>query len=469
MEQQQHPENRPANPRRRKRSRTQIFKETYLPAIIAGTAIILILVFIIGSIVRGVQRNKLEAQASLEASASAAAEQERLHQEAAALLQEASALAAQYDYEKALQLLDSFSGDIAQFPELTQKRDEYTAAHSELVLWSDPGQVLNLSFQLLVADPARAWWNATYGTSYNRNFITTGEFATILQQLYDNGYILISMDDITSGTQTKELYLPADKKPVIITQTQVNYYTYMTDSDGDKLPDKGGAGFASKLLLDEQGNFTCEMVDSTGQTVTGDYDLVPILESFIRANPDFSYKNARAILALTGYDGLFGYRTNPQAQSTFGADGYNEECRAAAEIAQALKDTGYELACYTYENIAYGSASIEQIQADLEKWTNEVTPILGETAMLVYARNSDITGSTAAYIGDKYDLLNSFGFTHYLGFCSNETPWFVADGNCIRQGRILVSGSSIAHHPEWFTGILNTSSILDNTRGTIPE
>lgn len=469
MEQQRTPENRPANPRRRQRSKMQIFKEAYLPAIIAGVALLLILVFIIGSIVRSVQQNKLEVQASLEASASAAEEQERLNQEAAALAQESAALAAQYDYEKAIQLLDSFTGDIAQFPELSQKREEYAVAQSELVLWDDPNQVLNLSFQLLVADPSRAWWNETYGTSYNRNFITTGEFSTILQQLYDNGYILVSMSDITSGTEVKGLYLPADKKPLILTQTQVNYYTYMTDSDGDKLPDQGGAGFASKLMLDENGGFTCEMVDSTGQTVTGEYDLVPILESFIREHPDFSYKNARAILALTGYDGLFGYRTNPQAQSVFGVDSYAAQCEAAAEVAQALKKAGYELACYTYENIAYGASTIEQIQADLTKWENEVSPILGETTMLVYARNSDITGKAAAYVGEKYDLLESFGFTHYLGFCTDEKPWFVSDSNCVRQGRILVSGSNLTYHPEWFSGILSTSSILDSTRGTIPS
>ena len=41
---------------------------------------------------------------------------------------------------------------------------------------------------------------------------------------------------------SKELYLPQGKKPVIITQTQVNYNTYMVDGDGDKLPDKDGDG-----------------------------------------------------------------------------------------------------------------------------------------------------------------------------------------------------------------------------------
>jgi hypothetical protein len=465
MEEQQRPEERPVNQRRRKRSQAQIFKEAYLPAIIAGTAVLLILVFIIGSIVRGVQRNKLEQQASLEASSSEAAELERLNKEASELAQQASGLAQHFDYEKALQLLNSFSGNIAEFPELKQKYDEYTNAQNALVPWNDPGQVLNLSFQLLIADPARAWRNPTYGTSYNQNFVTTGEFSSILQQLYDNGYILVRMSDVSGN----DLYLPEGKKPLMLTQTQVNYYTYMTDSDGDKLPDKGGAGFASKLILDEEGNFACEMVDSTGQTITGEYDLVPILETFIREHPDFSYKGARAILAVTGYDGLFGYRTNPQAQSTFGAEIYNEQCSDASVIIEALKNAGYDLACYTYGNIAYGSSSSDQIINDLQKWKNEVVPILGDTDILVYARNSDINSGAEAYSGDKFETLKSYGFTQYLGFCADGKPWYFSNDSCIRQGRIMVSGSNIAHHPQWFTGIFDTTSVLDNTRGTIPS
>ena len=51
---------RPVMRRRRKRSQFEIFKETYLPAVIACAAVIMIIIFIVGSITRGVQRAKLE-------------------------------------------------------------------------------------------------------------------------------------------------------------------------------------------------------------------------------------------------------------------------------------------------------------------------------------------------------------------------------------------------------------------------
>ena len=355
------------------------------------------------------------------------------------------------------------------YEEIANSHAKYTADKDTLVLWDDPGKVLNLSFQLLIADPERAFSDATYGTAYNRNFVTTDEFLDILYQLYDNNYVLVKMADLTDGTTPKELYLPSGKKPLIITQTNVNYNTYMVDSDGDKLPDAGGAGFASKLVIDANGNLACELVNSIGETVTDAYDLVPILNSFIETHPGFSYKGAKAILAVTGYDGLFGYRTNPEAKEFFGEDYYQEQIDGAMEIAQALRDDGYELACYTYDNIPYGNRTADQIRADLDRWESEVSPLLGDTNILVFAQTSDISDSTAAYSGDKYSLLRSYGFTHYLGFCTEGTTWFTALNDHVRQGRILVTGSNMAHHDDWFTGIFDPISVLDGTRGTVPQ
>ncbi len=469
MEQMRNDDGQQTRPRRKPRTQMEIFKEAYLPVIIAGAALLMILVFVIGSIVRGVQQRKYDQQISLASSIAAAEEKARLDAEAQQLLITAAAYAEQYDYDAAIAALESFSGNMADYEEIANNHAKYTADKDALVLWDDPGKVLNLSFQLLIADPERAFSDATYGTAYNRNFVTTDEFLNILNQLYDNNYVLVKMADLTDGTTPKELYLPSGKKPLIITQTNVNYNTYMVDSDGDKLPDAGGAGFASKLVIDANGNLACELVNSVGETVTDAYDLVPILNSFIETHPGFSYKGAKAILAVTGYDGLFGYRTNPEAKEFFGEDYYQEQVDGAMEIAQALRDDGYELACYTYDNIPYGNRTADQIRADLDRWESEVSPLLGDTNILVFAQTSDISDSTAAYSGDKYSLLRSYGFTHYLGFCTEGTTWFTALNDHVRQGRILVTGSNMAHHDDWFTGIFDPISVLDGTRGTVPQ
>jgi len=479
MDEQQNNTNRPVNPRRKKRSQLQVFKEAYLPVIIAAVAVLLIIVFIVGSISRAVEKRKAEEEASIAASNALVLQQEKLAQEAQRLIAEAEPLAAQYDYLNAIALLESFSGNIDDYPELDAKHSEYQAAQAKMVAWEDPSKVVNLSFQLLVADAERTFNNETYATLFNKNFVTTTEFSNILQQLYDNGYVLVSMDDFVSAEQSndgkitytnKTLYLPEGKKPLMLTQTNVNYNIYLIDSNGDKFADKDGGGFATRMILDENGRITCEMINSTGQTVTGAFDLVPILNSFIELHPDFSYQGARATLALTGYNGLFGYRTNPDLKDYFGVEAYNKAVAGATEIANALLAEGYEFACYTYENIAYGDSETAGIQADLTHWNEEVVPILGQIDTLVYAQNSDIANDTGAYSGEKFDLLQSNGFTKYIGFCSDGITWASLNGSYLRQGRLLVSGSTMAHHADWFTGMFDAASVLDTTaRGSTPS
>lgn len=475
MEEQFNESNRPTNPRRRKRTKMQIFKETYLPVVIAGLALVLIIVFIIGSITRAVQKKNAEKEAESIAASIAAQEEAQLDRHAQEILAQAQALAAGYDYQSAIDVLNSFKGDLSKFTNLNDKIIEYEAAQKNMVAWEDPSQVVNLSFQLLVADPARGFAHDTYGYSINRNFITTVEFTKILQQLYNNGYILVDFDDFietatapdgTTSYTPKTLYLPKGKKPIMLTQTNVNYNYYLIDSDGDRLPDANGTGIASKLLWDGT-NFTCEMVDSNGKTVTGAFDLVPILENFVKQYPGFSFRGAKATLALTGYNGLFGYRTHPSAANTFGETAYRQAIQEASTLANALRQNGYTLACYTYENIPYGDSSVTQIKNDLNGWTNEVVPILGNLDILVYAQMTDIS-EDVAYSGEKYEILKNTGFRYYLGFCNDGQPWASVTNDYVRQGRLMVTGSNLKHHADWFNNLFDADSVLDATRGNIP-
>ena len=468
---------RPVNPRRRKRSQWQIFKEAYLPAIIACAALLMILIFAIGSISRGIQGKQAEEQAQLAAQKAEKEKNEQLAKEAKQLLAEAAKLAAQYDYDGAIALLDSFSGKASAFKDLAARREEYAAAKSALVLWDNPSQVVNLSFQLLISDPERAFNDDVYGRSFNRNFITTGEFSKILQQLYENGYILVRMSDITTTTTNpdgsatvvaKDLYLPNGKKPLIITQTNVNYNTYIVDGDGDKLADKDGAGFANRLLVDDNGNLACELINADGSISTGPYDLVPILEAFIETHPDFSYKGARAILALTGYDGLFGYRTNPESDEYFGRMYYGDQIIQATEVAKAVRAAGYELACYTYANESYGDYSAAQVQADINRWLEEVVPILGDVDILVYAQNDDIAAPNTPYSGDKIKILMDAGFNCFIGFNNDGASWFTEGTGYVRQGRLMVHGGNLAYKSGWFEGIFDAKAVLDSSRGQVP-
>lgn len=451
----------PERPRRRKRSKMQIFKDSYLPVIIAAAAVLLIVIFVVGSISRSIDRSKANKESINAESIAQANEARRLQEEAEILIQEAEQLAENYDFDAAIAKLDSFGGDISTFPDLQAKRAELVNAQSEMVVWSDPSQIANLSFQLLIADPARAFVDKTYAKAYKDNFITVSECEAILQQLYDNGYMLVRLSDlVTADTDAegnitysaKTLYMPQDKTPLLLTETQVNYYNYMD-----------GAGFASRLIIDENGSIINEMVDANGNIVTGAYDLVPILDAFIAEHPDFSYRGAKAILAVTGYDGLFGYRTNPEAKSKLGETAYNQEIQGAKDIAEALRQDGYEIACYTYHNDAYADLSSTEIQADQKHWTDEVTPILGDVDILVYARSSEI-GDSSPYSGAKFNVLYGLGYRYFLGSNTDGRTWASMESGCFRQSRILVTGSALKSTPQIFADYFNAASVLDPAR-----
>lgn len=455
---------RPQNPRRRRKSQMEIIKEAYLPTVFLIITVILVAVFIIGGAVKNADPKETipnESTGSAEPTVDVYAEQ------AQQLLAQAAELAAEFDYKAAADLIDTFSGDITAYPALTVKKQEYLQLDANMISWADPSQITTLSFHNLIADPARAFTNKAYGASYNKNFVTIGEFSSILQQLYDKGYILVSLSDFTTcetldGGQTqcaaKELKLPVGKKPLVLVQTNANYYTYMVDGNGDGEPDKDGAGFASRMIVDASGNITCEMVDASGNTVTGAYDLVPILENFIASHPDFSYKGARAILAPSGYDGIFGYRTDAATKTEKGEDYFNQQVAGAKTLVAALTELGYEMACYTYGNVEYGTIGASEIQADLRSWTSEVTPVLGQTNILVYAKDSELT----EYSGSKFNVLQNAGFRYYLGFTTGTSGGTVNE-DYILQKRLCVTGSNMAG-TNIYGSLFDAASVLDSSR-----
>lgn len=445
----------------------EIFKRRYLPMIIIAITLIFVVIIIAGAITRGIQRKEVATEASL----AALAENAKQDEEAKQIAAQAGLLVANYDYDGAIALIDDFSGNLTNFPELAELRVEIVTARDNLVVWSDPSVIPNLSFNMLIEDAGRAYNDDEYASAFKKNYITTMEFSNILEQLYNNGCVLVSMDDIIDAKSddngsliysAKALSLPAGKTPIIITQTNVNYDLYMVDGDDDGYADKDGSGFANRLILDENGNITCEYVDASGNTQVGAYDLVPILDAFIAEHPDFSYQGAKAIIAVTGHEGLFGYRTRDAHRQTYGEEIYNQEVESAKAVAQALVNSGYELACYTYNNTAYGNRSIDEIKAEMNMWAQEVTPIIGQVDTFVFAQKSDIS-EEKEYSGDKYSALYSAGFRYFIGFCNDGLPWATVTNDYVHLGRILVGGSTITTNPEWYTGLFNPETVLDKT------
>ena len=456
--------------RRRRKSKVQIFKEVYLPPIIVCISLILVITFLIGSVSNAIKLRQIEnekEQMQLNESLSAAAQAEQENQR---ILQQAEKLAAGYNYEDAITLLDSV-GDLTEHQDLQAKRSEYVNAMSSLIEYKDPTMIPNLSFHVLIHDMSKAIQSKDFGGNYNKNLVTTGEFTKILENLYRNGYVLVDFEsfvgaktDINGNAQFEAvpIHLPADKKPVMITETMVNYFDYMIDLNDDDLPDY--SGFPSKLVLDASGDIKAEYVDANGQTNVGNYDLVPILEDFIESHPDFSYRGARAILAVTGHEGVFGYRINSAVVANKGNDYWETQVAGAKEITNALREKGYTIACYTYKNDAYAGWSVAQISADLQSWQTQITSVIGNVDTFVFAKMSNISD----YNGAAFQTMYQSGFRYFIS--NGESPMTQVNPTYIRQNRLMVTGETMQHYSSRFTGLFDCAAILEvNIRGNVAK
>ena len=464
----------PDNPRRRRRkSRSQIFKEVYLPPLLVCVCLILVLTFVLGSVSNLIERHQIDKQneqSQLDASISQA---EQLAAQGEQVMAEAEALAAGYDYDKAIEKLESI-GDLTQHPEVAAKRAEYETAKNSLVEYKDPTLIPNLSFHVLIEDMTRAKQDAELGGSYNKNFVTTGEFSKILNQLYTNGYVLVDFNSFIAANTDLDgnqkfmidpILLPEGKKPVMLTETMVNYFEYMVDSDGDHKADSKGDGFANKLVVDGNGDIKAEYIDANGQTLVGNYDFVPILEDFIADHPDFCYRGARAILAVTGHEGVFGYRCNTSYISSISQQYYDEQVAGAKEIANALRDKGYTIACFTYKNDAYGKFSVAQIQADMQSWTSQVVNVIGPVDTFVFARASRLTEYGAN--SNAFQVMYTSGFRYFIS--NDTTPYTEVNDTYVRQNRLMVTGENMQHKSSMFAGMFDTNAVLElSTRGSVP-
>lgn len=374
----------------------------------------------------------------------------------ALVLTEAEKLAAGFDYDAAMAKIAAYPGYETD-EELSGAYEKYAEGKKTLVEYPDIKNVTHIFFHTLIVDPSLAFDGDYKEAGYNQYMTTVDEFNKILEQMYDRGYILISLHDMAeideSGRMTaKKLMLPEGRIPFVMSQDDVCYYEYMT-----------GDGFATKLVVGEDGLPTCEYKNKDGSVTTGDYDLVPLLDRFIEKHPDFSYKGAKAVLALTGYDGVLGYRTSPTG------NGYSEsEVAEAKKVADALKADGFEFASHSWGHLRYGDIEFNRFANDVKKWNDEVTPIVGKTDIMIYANGFDIAG-IEAYSGDRYNLLKSYGFNYFCNVDSHRY-WVQMGEGYLRQGRRNLDGYRMYYNPELLNDLFNVTEVFDSSRTTpVPQ
>lgn len=394
------------------------------------------------------------------------------------IMAQAERLAAMYDYDGAIALLQSDSG-FAASQEMADKAAEWEAVKETLVEYPLE-EVTHVFYHTLIKDTSLAFDGDGNEGGYNQVMTTIDEFNKITQSMYEKGYVMVSLHDMCTvnedGTVSRgKILLPPDKKPFVLSQDDVSYYHYM---DGD--------GMATKLIVDENGKVKNEYKEQDGSISVGDFDMVPLIDTFVEEHPDFSYHGAKGIIALTGYNGVLGYRTDIayktrenldeyqekffQDNPDFNEDSYNREVEEATKVANAMKENGWEFASHTWGHMNVTEASLERIQTDTEKWMNYVKPIVGDTNVIIFAFGADI-GDWQAYTSDneKFNYLKNVGFDIFCNVDSSQY-WVQFGSTYMRQGRRNLDGYRMYYNPEMVSDLFDASTVFDPARPTpVPE
>lgn len=333
---------------------------------------------------------------------------------------------------------------------LTGRENSKTEGPQQTLASADVLTVPHLSFDTLVVNAEAA----------GSDGMTVEEFNEILQLLYDNDYILVSVRDLANVTEqkdgsvtiaAKDLELPEGKKPLVLSQNDVSYPL--------TLP---AGGYASKLLADESGNLVSEYHQPDGTTVTGAYDVISCLEAFLEEHPDFSWQGSRGIIGVTGQSGILGYRTDElfgksaeegNIYADYGTFDTASETASAQAVLNVLKEKGWEIASQGYSGISYAS-EYALVVSDMDQWKQKTEPVVGSTDLLLYPQGTDIA-SWKDYSSDdqKYTYLKEQGFDFFFNIDSRNPYWVQIRSDYFRQGRIdartyLTSVGLLSGEPE---------------------
>lgn len=281
-----------------------------------------------------------------------------IQQRKAAII-EADRLALEYDYDAALERL---STPAIYNEEIDAEIAEIQAAQNTLIPFT--GTIKHIFFHSLIVYPELIFRDKTTPMGgYNAGFSEKAELEKILPQLYERGYVLYDLGEcyemVDGKMQRKEILLPPGKEPLILSVDDVAY-AY-------------GKGYAQNLMLNEDGILVNQVKNPQGEIEEMvDGDVFGVIKLFVDEHPDFSYHGHKGTLAMTGYQGAFGYSFET-------AEGQSE----IMKVADALRKEGWNFASHSFthnrKNYFGPNSQPANIARDTLKWMNQVSPYLGTT------------------------------------------------------------------------------------------
>lgn len=364
-----------------------------------------------------------------------------------AIVSEAEALINATHYKKAGLLLAQALIDYPQDKEIQVLKDKSEKLEQQLVKYKGP--VYHVFFHSLIVYPELCFTGDSMEQGYNNWMTTVRECKLMLQEMYERGYTLVDLRTLFkingSGKMVMEdIYVPEGQKPLVISVDDMSYYKYMERD-----------GFAKKLVLDKEGKLA-SLIDTPqgNEIISAEGDVVPILNNFVEQYPDFSQKGAKGTLALTGYEGILGYRTNHNNP------GWQKERDAVVPVVSKLKETGWAFASHSYTHrrtFSQGTITLDYLKYDTSKWFEEVGSIVGNTNIFIAP-----FGATFGQKDARQRYIVSRGFNVYCGV--GPRPSYILYKDSAYMERLDLDGYKMFHKPELMKDLFDVGKVLDPAR-----
>jgi len=335
-----------------------------------------------------------------------------------------------------------------------------TVEREGYVPWT--GVVEHLFFHPVIAYPELAFDGDSAAEGLDDFMVTVDEYKKILQSVYDKGYVLVDINSVWSEAEGEDgapkmvrntLYLPEGKKPLVLSYDDTNYYPYMLEN-----------GLTYKLIIGEDLKIASWGKDPEGvEVVSRDLDAIPILDKFVEEHPDFSPFGAKGCLSLTGYEGIFGYRTQTDTKEWDDAKEAlrQKEREAVVPIVEELRRTGWTFGSHTWGHIRLASGNMTKIEADTRRWLDEVGSLVGETKILFYPHGERPDGNDWTATGPAFQYLQSQGFRVFCSVGVESFSFIKKDICAVICDRLHPDGYTLRHCRDQYLQFYDAKDIMD--------
>ena len=129
-----------------------------------------------------------------------------------------------------------------------------------------------------------------------------------------------------------------------------------------------------------------------------------------------------------------------------------------------MKEEGWVFASHTWGHLNVGEISLDRLQADTQRFKENVDPLIGGTDIIIFAFGADLAG-IEDYSGEKFEYLKSCGYNYFCNVDSSQYYVQMRD-NYFRMGRRNLDGYRMYYNPELVADLFDASQVFDPSRPT---